>query len=449
VRESVTAIIKCGAEVLLVKRSPALRDFPGYYSFPGGKVDDCDKNSDALTAQFEDITKNFPLKQQHLNACLREIEEELGVTLDVGHCQIYYLGYSSTPSFQPVRFKNYYLLLELDKKPGPIKLSSEIEAFEWIAPEAFTQAFARGDYLMVPPSVRLMQELCGQSKSYPQAVCFDLVWDDNLEVPCIEAVAGILQYMPLSNTFPPANRTTAFFLGDDGHEILVDPSPKDKSEYSKLKYSLRQRKIAKMLITHHHPDHHENAIALALDWKIPVLMSQITLDFLNAKYGIEYVAGVKIQIISQGEILTYSKGHKVIVYHVPGHDEGQLAFAREDGAWFVAGDLIQTVGTVVIGGAEGDMAKYFESLERVIALNPRVVFPSHGIAMGGVNQLQKTLEHRKLREQQVLKLAVGGCDQEEIFSTIYPDLAPSLKKYALKTIECHMKKLKQEGLIKG
>ena len=41
----------------------------------------------------------------------------------------------------------------------------------------------------------------------------------------------------------------------------------------------------------------------------------------------------------------------------------------------IVSDLIQTVGTVVIGAPEGDMKKYFESLEKVILMNLRLSFP--------------------------------------------------------------------------
>jgi len=51
-------------------------------------------------------------------------------------------------------------------------------------------------------------------------------------------------------------------------------------------------------------------------------------------------------------------------------DEGQLALMPDNRAWCIVSDLIQGVGTVVIAAPEGNMKKYFESLERVIALDP-------------------------------------------------------------------------------
>ena len=58
-------------------------------------------------------------------------------------------------------------------------------------------------------------------------------------------------------------------------------------------------------------------------------------------------------------------------------------------------------------------------MQRVIDISPRVIFPSHGIALGGVDKLQVTLDHRKEREQQVLNLFREGKTEEEMLQTIY------------------------------
>ena len=60
-RISVSAIIVVGGKVLLLKRSPDLVNFPGEWSFPGGKVEDEDESS--------------------FSAVLREIQEETGIDI--------------------------------------------------------------------------------------------------------------------------------------------------------------------------------------------------------------------------------------------------------------------------------------------------------------------------------------------------------------------------------
>ena len=41
------------------------------------------------------------------------------------------------------------------------------------------------------------------------------------------------------------------------------------------------------------------------------------------------------------------------------------------------------------------MKKYFQSMEKIINIGPDVIFPSHGIALGGVEKLKETLIKEK------------------------------------------------------
>src|SRR5690606_18596678 len=125
----------------------------------------------------------------------------------------------------------------------------------------------------------------------------------------------------------------------------------------------------------------------------------------------------------------------------------QIALAAEDMSWFIAGDLFQGLGTVVIGGEEGDMVKYFKTLERIITLSPKVVYPSHGIPLGGTTILEKTLEHRRTRENQILVMHQKGLSEKGMLETIYENVPKALWPYALQNIRKHLEKLKIEGKI--
>jgi endoribonuclease LACTB2 len=132
---------------------------------------------------------------------------------------------------------------------------------------------------------------------------------------------------------------------------------------------------------------------------------------------------------------------------VPGHDEGQLALMPEDRAWCIVGDLIQGVGTVVIHKPEGNMRRYFESLTRIIELDPAVIIPSHGLAMGTVFRLQETLAHRRKREATVLAMQRAGQSMEQMLGAMYAGLDPRLVPLAQQNIEAHLDKLREEGAL--
>ena len=160
------------------------------------------------------------------------------------------------------------------------------------------------------------------------------------------------------------------------------------------------------------------------------------------KWGVDYFEGTSIKIYSDRDKLTSVHGVDIKLIHTPGHDEGQMSIYPEDLSWMIVSDLIQTVGTVVIGAPEGDMGKYFNSLNEVIQMNPKVILPSHGIGIGGVDKIKVTLEHRKMREKQVMKFLEEGKSFDEMLPLIYPGLEVGLVPYAKKQFSAHLKKLK-------
>ncbi|HLP59820.1 MAG TPA: hypothetical protein VK186_13355, partial [Candidatus Deferrimicrobium sp.] len=86
-------------------------------------------------------------------------------------------------------------------------------------------------------------------------------------------------------------------------------------------------------------------------------------------------------------------------------------------------------------------------LERIIRLNPKYLLPSHGLLPETVTILEKTLEHRKKREQEILELYRNGKTPEEIVAKIYKRVNKELVYLALENIKAHLKKLEQEGML--
>ncbi len=445
-RQSVSAIFCFEDQIFSIIRQNHLSVFPGYVAFPGGKVDRADREGAELIAG--QLGVNYPA---HLmKALVREMREELSIDLialaQAGKIKkISYLGLAVTPEFNPYRFENYYYKIELSEKSPLQAATDEAASSCWSKCAELLRQYRNCELLAVPPMVKILTVL-GENARFEGEIDLDLKYGPTLEVPMIESIYGVKQFLPLSHTFPPANRTNCFLIGDESSQtLLIDPSPKDSKELKKLQYSLRPYRVDRILITHHHPDHHEQVALLAKELGVDLCMSQDTKDRIRAKYGGDYFGDLKIHILKEGDVVTQSRGQDVIVFEVPGHDEGQIALAPRDLHWFLAGDLIQTVGTVVIGHPEGDMKKYFETLKRVIALKPRFIIPSHGISIGGTHKLEMTLKHREFREEQILELALAGASNEEILNKVYEGLEPALSKYALKTIDAHLRKLALEG----
>lgn len=441
--DAVSIVITCGDEMFAIQRQNFLNAFPGYWAFPGGKVE----NGDEAYVIDHEFLKD--IEARLFGAVVREGKEELGIDLREeilkGTIQsVDYLGLAITPDFNPYRFATNFFKIDFKEKVDFVVDRNEARIAEWMSSEAILREFNKGQILAVPPVIKVIETLGKepQTKFIPD---INFAYDNSVYVPYIESLKGIRQLMPLSHTLPPASRTNAFLIGDDV-KILVDPSPKDQEEYRKLNNTLALWGVDKILLTHHHPDHYEMADDLAREHQIPVMLSSDTFNRISQN-GSQFFDGISYELIKEGDKVTEWLGNDVLIMEIPGHDEGQVALYSKDLSWFLAGDLFQGVGTVVIGGEEGDMAKYFATLERVINLSPKVVFPSHGIGLGGTSILEKTLEHRKMREAQILSLHTEGHLPEDILKIVYKDIDERLWPYALENIKKHLHKLRAERLI--
>ena len=430
-KKSVGAIFFCGEEVFFIRRQDSLRAFPGYISFPGGKVDRDD-------ATLED-------------ALFREVHEEVGIDLKELQKKevvekICPMGVAISPDFNPERFETHFFKIVLKKKIEFNPDCREISEAQWAIPSRVLSWYEEGRMLMVPPTLRIF-EVLDKDRNAEWVEKLNYEYDREREVPVVECLSGVMQLMPLSPTLPPADRTNAFLIGDGKNCILVDPSPVDKREWDKLKRTLdsvlKGRRIEQIFLTHHHQDHHHLAPLLAEELGATFLLSEDTHGRILSKWGANYFRGITCRYKKQGDEVVKWRGESVIVHEVPGHDQGQLALIPESCLWAIVGDLIQTVGTVVIASPEGNMQEYFQSLKRMINLSPKAVFPSHGVPLGGVEKLRETLEHRRGRERQICELLGRGASEEEIFTEIYPHLPANLHTAAQQTIRAHILKIER------
>ncbi|MFT6633331.1 MAG: glyoxylase-like metal-dependent hydrolase (beta-lactamase superfamily II) [Bacteriovoracaceae bacterium] len=433
VRKAVSIVLQHEDEVFFIKRQNFLKAFPGYTAFPGGKVDPADKKEDE--------------ERTLLNTLFREGKEELGVDLEFCLSQdpnssIVKIAKATSPPFNPLRFETYFYLINLSEKIEFDVDENEAKEFGWLRPQVILDEYKSGKRLLVGP-VKSVFEILERNVQIENSKFYDFDEGRDYTMPTIEPLKNLIQVMPLSNTILPATRTNSFIIGDD-IQILIDPSPKNREELSKYLEKVKGYNIDKIFITHHHKDHHQFATQVSKELNLPLYISKDSHQRIENLYGVSYFEGIEIVIASEGDIVGNWLGQEVRVYEIPGHDEGHLGLAPESMSWFLVGDLFQGVGTVVVGGEEGDMSKYMNSLQRVIDLKPNCVIPSHGIPLGGTNILEKTLLHRKLREKQIKELAENGHSIDEILKIIYFDIPDSVVKYAKANIESHLKKLSKD-----
>jgi glyoxylase-like metal-dependent hydrolase (beta-lactamase superfamily II)/8-oxo-dGTP pyrophosphatase MutT (NUDIX family) len=438
--DAVTAILIHDDEIYMIRRHAGLPSFPGYQAFPGGKVDAIDSGD----------VPDFPIFQGHdgrlVRALLREVREEVGIDLESKLPQaIDLIGRAVAPEGPPVRFDTRFFRVHLPHRPEFIHDPREVHSGEWAPAHVWMDRYHRGELLLAPPT-RAALDALAYDIATPEIDFEERIMGDS-PVFMIESVRGVRQFFVRSHTLPPAQFTNCFLIGDDdAHRILVDPAPKSDELAEALVAAAAKLGVNEVFLTHHHIDHRERADMIARRLGVGMAMSEDTRTRVAARQPGVF-DGITVRTYGDGDEITRWLGHRVRTYAVPGHDEGQLALMPDGNAWCLVGDLIQGVGTVVIPFPEGNMRKYFASLERVIAWNPRVVIPSHGVAQGGLFFVEQTLQHRREREAQVLALHRAGKTADEMLSVIYPAIDARLLPLAKMNIDGHLTKLREEGVI--
>lgn len=385
-------------------------------------------------------------------ATLDQVADELGVTLDAS--RLVFAGRWLTPPLAPMRFDNRFFLLEWPEHAAlqPGILEGELVRGEWVEPGRAWRRWHDGDVLAAPPILHLLKVLAedGPRQGLPRLRHPE---EANLgPYRRVEFRPGVVMLPLQTATLPPATHTNAYLLGH-GETVLVDPGTGDPEELGRLRAALddwrnhQDRKITAIWLTHHHSDH-VGAVAAMRDFLgVPVLTHAATARRLQER-------GIPVDGLLEDDQWITLGGNppmEVRVLHTPGHARGHLCFFDEQGGSLLAGDLVAGISTIVIDPPEGDMGDYLASLERLIRLQPRTLFPGHGPAIKNATaKLREYVEHRLWREKKVLAAWDHGLRRpEEMLPTVYDDAPKAAWPLAVRQIEAHLARLRQIGRIES
>ncbi len=223
--------------------------------------------------------------------------------------------------------------------------------------------------------------------------------------------------------------TNTYLVGRDALTV-IDPGPFDQSHVQTTVRAAKRigKPIDQIIVTHHHPDHDGVADLLARELGVPWW------DYGNPLKAEEQIdAG----------------GVNLVVKHTPGHIYRHISLWQPEQKLLFAADLVAGQGTILIIPPDGDMADYLASLEAMKSLNALAILPGHGpVIENPVELLQEYIDHRLMREQQVLHFYNEGfTTARALANQIYGDKAPEVIGIATLQIEAHLKKLEQEGRI--
>jgi len=228
--------------------------------------------------------------------------------------------------------------------------------------------------------------------------------------------------------------TNTYVLGHADEVAVIDPGPEIPSHLEAiLAVAQRLGRVTTVLVTHRHGDHLPAAFPLCARTGAELL-------------GHPDLPGVHRPLADDEAAFGNLRG-----LHTPGHTRDSMSFLDPTDGPLFTGDLVAGTGTVIVDDTPGALKDYITSLERLLTLQPRTIYPGHGPRVDdAMAKLREYLEHRRGREQQVVAaLQSGPATIDALVSTIYVDVAPNLAPMAARNVRACLDKLASEGRAKA
>lgn len=227
----------------------------------------------------------------------------------------------------------------------------------------------------------------------------------------------------------PGNNT---WLLDGAHPTLIDAGVGHPEHVDDVARHLAGRALARVLVTHGHPDHASGVPALRERWPAVAVHkwpSGDSSDWVPLRDGEQVPAG--------DTFLT--------VVHTPGHAADHVCFWEPQARGLFCGDMMTATTTIMVPPAArgGSLREYLASLQRLSDLGPAIAWPGHGpVIADPVGRIAEYLAHRAERERQVLVCINDGVtDLDGIVARVYADTPRALWPAARLTVEALLEKL--------
>lgn len=191
-------------------------------------------------------------------------------------------------------------------------------------------------------------------------------------------------------TFNPFEENT-YVISDESKEcVIIDPGCYTREEKREIQQYIENEGLipVKILLTHAHIDHVLGNNFLTGKYNIPIQMSFIETDMMQAAveygkmWGIAVEPSPSPQIgVSEPEEVTFGKT-KLKAFFTPGHSPGSFSYLHTESKNLFSGDVLfmQSIGRTDLPG--GDYQTLINSItEKLLVLDDDiVVYPGHGPA---------------------------------------------------------------------
>ena len=236
--------------------------------------------------------------------------------------------------------------------------------------------------------------------------------------------------------------TNSFLIGRNDI-TLVDPGPKIDAHIENL-VNLGEGKINRILVTHTHRDHSPAAKVLGEMLEIP-LMGRL----LEKDDSLQDKTFKPDRILEHGDLIETDE-YTIETIHTPGHASNHLCYLIQEEKVMLTGDHIMNGSTVVIAHPDGSMKDYLSSLALLRNYDFNKIGPGHGNFLENpMAVVDWIIDHRLEREKKVLsKLKLfSSIKSADLVTSVYDDVDPKLHPIAIWSLEAHLYKLFEDGVV--